>query len=410
MRTIFPALGALLALAACSGSDETPTAPVAEIGVGKAYSIWTPSPRETCTKEIHDSYSVVGPDGKRYPTWHPPIDPATGCTFGHEHGRDPKGSKLYGSVGPLPFGYANEVLDTWDPTGMRHEDHVGHKVEWQNDVHMGFRSDVGSALLDVRCDFLTKLHQGTHSKDAFTNNMHELIYHAKCTDGTEIHVTIMATIGTPGEFTSSCDGERHVVAGVPTPLNSPRGGGQRVIPDRPCVDQWLVAGGRESDFGLIRESWQTSNSIRRDDGHTLASFDPYYQVMLPSRYYDASQTGLVGRPVEACYWTSSGLAVRGGPCQQSTSNGAVTGLTYDDPRSRFNGVSRGVDMNSLRISNRSGPYVWYTDPFGRHGATTPFPGSIRQMIGRVDNEALEIAGPGIGFGRNYGGTGVRAPN
>jgi hypothetical protein len=28
-----------------------------------------------------------------------------------------------------PSGYANEVLDLWDPAGMRHEDHVGHKIE-----------------------------------------------------------------------------------------------------------------------------------------------------------------------------------------------------------------------------------------------------------------------------------------
>lgn len=61
---------------------------VAEVGNSLAYGIWTPSGTDTCTQAIHDSYSVVGPDGLRYPTWHPPVDPATGCTFGHEHGRD----------------------------------------------------------------------------------------------------------------------------------------------------------------------------------------------------------------------------------------------------------------------------------------------------------------------------------
>ena len=57
----------------------------------RAFGIWNPGPNDTCTKEQHDAYSVVGPDGKLYPTWHPPTGPG-GCTFGHEHGRDPHGS------------------------------------------------------------------------------------------------------------------------------------------------------------------------------------------------------------------------------------------------------------------------------------------------------------------------------
>src|SRR6185312_14613428 len=33
---------------------------------------WSPTTYDTCPKALHDSYSVVGPDGKLYPTWHPP--------------------------------------------------------------------------------------------------------------------------------------------------------------------------------------------------------------------------------------------------------------------------------------------------------------------------------------------------
>ena len=84
--------------------------PPREIGPSFQYGQWTPGPTDSCTKAIHDGYSVVGPDGKRYPTWHAPVDQATGCTFGHDHGRDPRGSKLYGDVGPIPFGLANEAL------------------------------------------------------------------------------------------------------------------------------------------------------------------------------------------------------------------------------------------------------------------------------------------------------------
>ncbi|HEU0200071.1 MAG TPA: hypothetical protein VFR86_06505, partial [Burkholderiaceae bacterium] len=57
---------------------------------------WQPDARynDECPQSLHDSYFVVGPDGKKYPTWHPPstTDPATDktCYFGHEHGQDPR--------------------------------------------------------------------------------------------------------------------------------------------------------------------------------------------------------------------------------------------------------------------------------------------------------------------------------
>src|SRR6266571_5045556 len=134
--------------------------------------------------------------------------------------------------------------------------------------------------------------------DAFTNNLHELVYHIRCTDGTEMHITMLAAIGTPGQFERSCDGTT-VVVGPATPPNSPDGGGVRIIPDRTCVDRdILVPAGQFSNFGALHESWQTSNSVRREDGHTLAFFNPYFQVSLPSRFYDPALAGITGRPID----------------------------------------------------------------------------------------------------------------
>lgn len=395
---------------ACAGDSTGPGLDAA--APSRAFSLWTPGAAETCTREQHDRFAVVGPDGKRYPTWHPPVDPETGCRFGHEHGRDPRGSRLYGMVGPIPFGYANEQLETWDPANPRREDHVGHKVEWENGIAMRVNSDIASTLFDVRCDVLVKLHQGTHSKDAFTNNVHELVYHIVCNDGTAMHVTMLTAIGKPGEFVRSCDGSTHITVGPPTPLNSPQGGGQRLIPDRECIlEHMLVGGTRHSNMSAaLHESWQTSNAIRREDGSTIASFDPYFQVPSPSRYYDPNSAGLVGRPMDMCYATEpNGDRAHGGACAEATGSGAITGIVWDDARSPFNGVRRKVDINGNRISNADGPVVWFTDPYGRNGRTTEFPGSIRQVIARIKT-ALDPHGPSIGQDRNYGGPGVRAPN
>jgi hypothetical protein len=401
----------LLILHAAGCESDPLASPAQAIGPARAFGIWAPSGTDTCSKDVHDRYATVGPDGYLYPTWHPPVDPS-GCNFGHEHGRDPRGSDLFAETGPIPFGYANQALDVWDPLTPRHEDHVGHKIEWENDVQLGFRGGAG-AILAITCDVLVKLHQGTHSKDAFTNNLHELAYHIRCTDGTAMSVTLMAAIGTPGEFVSSCDRQRHITVGPATPPNSPSGGGKRALPDRSCVERFVLTGpGRNSDFHSgLHESWEISESVRTVQGRTLAAFDPYFQVNFPSRYYDPAQPSGVGRPIDLCYEvTPNGARARGGLCEKSTGNGALQGVRYDDPRSAFNGVERFVDINSNRIDNADGPDVWYSDPFGNNARTEPFPGSIRQRIARSDNTGRVGQGPVLGRDRFYGGPGSRAPN
>jgi hypothetical protein len=403
---------ALLIAAACSSDGAA--GPGQSLGPSKALGVWVPGTGDTCTPAVHDRFATIGPDGKLYPTWHPPVDPETGCTFGHEHGRDPRGSDLYDDTGPIPFGYANEILDVWDPSGMRHEDHVGHKIEWENDVEFQLEDGLTSHVLRISCDVMTKLHQCTHSKDAFTNNLHELVFQIRCTDGTELHFTQMTAIGTPGEFTISCDHGTQVTAGVPTPLNSPNGGGQRVIPDRNCINQFILQPpGTNSDFNTgIRESWQVSAGVKTEDGNHIAYIGPYYQVLFPSRFYEPTLANFTGRLIDVCYEVeANGDVAQGGACDQSTANGTLQGLAFDDPRVMFNGSRRFIDINSIHIDNDKGEEIWYTDPFGRNGRTTAFPGSIRQFVAKVNNDhGFDVHGPAIGQNRNYGGNGVHAPN
>lgn len=402
-----------LVLAACSAESPTTISPdaIAAAPASRAFGIWSPSKTDTCSPEIHNRYATLGPDGKKYPTWHPPVDPVSGCSFGHEHGRDPHGSNLYRDVGDLPFAYANEQLDAAGLGMTRHEDHVGHKIEWENDLHIHPNGNAGAAL-DVVCDVLVKLHQGTHSKDAFTNNLHELIYHIRCSDHTEMHVTIMSAIGRPGEFISPCGGT--IQAGTASPPNAPTGGGHRRIPDAACImNRILVGSGQRSDFGVLHETWETSNEVRTADGKRLAAFNPYFQVFRPSRYYDPAVSGVVGRPVALCAASSGDLKARSNECDglTTTVNGSLLSVEFDDPHSGFNGSQRQVDINDNVVTNAGGPTVWYSDPFGRNARTTPFPGSIRQVIAAVNNDyGVGVNGPVIGAERRYGGVGTRAPN
>lgn len=337
-----------------------PPAPAPTGQFAVSYGKWAPSGNDTCSKETHDSYRVVGPDGKWYPTWHPPVDPVSGCTFGHEHGRDPAGSAIFNQIEPIAFGYANEVLmDAGAPTAVRHEDHAGHKIEWINDVQVG--DGLGGTM---QCSVLLKLHQGTHSKDAFANNVHELFYHAACSNGLAVHARVLSPIGPAGEFTESCELSNRIGAGNPTPFDSPNGAGdsRRRIPTPECYDE-----------GGLAEQWSTFTVLSKADGSFLADFNPYMITANPSRVFQPAIEGLVGRPIDQCQ-AGQVPAALSAVCRELT-----PGVAWDDPASPFRGDRRMVKFNRL-TANGSEEGIWYTDAYGKHASTTPFGNSIRQIV------------------------------
>jgi hypothetical protein len=267
--------------------------------------------------------------------------------------------------------------------------------------------DIGSAggnVVSIECDILVKLHQGTHSPDAFTNNLHEVAYHIRCSDGTGFSATVLTPIGAAGELVVGCDRETHIDAGTANPAISPDGGGQRAIPAATCVQDQVIApaDGRPRFDNALHESWEISTSLRTTSGHTLAAFNPYFQVRDPSRFFDAGLPGLA-RPIDLCYLAQ----VRG---RDRCAALGTDSVGWNDPRSPFKGVRRVVDVNGNFVSNEDGPNVWWTDALGRNGRPEPFPGAIRQWVASRDNDGLDLHGPTIGRNRNYDAPGVRAPN
>jgi hypothetical protein len=111
----------------------------------------------------------------------------------------------------------------------------------------------------------------------------------------------------------------------------------------------------------------------------------------------------MGRPVDLCYHP---MVAQRDRCEGTP----AAAISWDDPRSPFKGVRRFVDVNGNNIRNADGPEVWYTDPMGRTGRTTPFPGSIRQWVAKRDNSGLDLHGAVMGRDRDYDAPGVRAPN
>jgi hypothetical protein len=343
----------------------------------KALGIWSPSRFDSCPTALHDRYATRGPGGKLYPGWHPPVvrNPATGrrCTFGHEHGRDPRGSDLYRWVarhlgGGIPFGAASEALDAYaaaNPgTATRHEDHVGHKIEWQNNVRLLRRTRTGARRpISVTCDFLTKLHQGSHSADAFTNNAHELIYAVRCDDGTRLLTTTFARVS-------------------------------------------LRARG-------LQETWTSANRLATPAGRRIASWNPAFAVLDPARYRDPTQPAGLARTIDICWAPSPPLSiVLRSACALATAHGTrSTPLPFDDPRSPFTGTHRETYFNQTTITNRKGPRRWYTDPFGRSASPKPFPGALCQLVSPTNNtHRPTLQSQPFGAERPYSRPSVHAPN
>ncbi|MGE0359968.1 MAG: hypothetical protein AB7H93_08190 [Vicinamibacterales bacterium] len=448
---------AVLAVAAAVAGGAPPAARTAD---SHAIGLWQPHPvHDTCSAAYHDAFSVVGRDGKRYPTWHPPegVERGAPCTFGHEHGRDPRGSALFADVdtqyGGVLFGFANERLDEYNGgrrigDGRRHEDHVGHKIEWENDVEVFESVTNGGAnrrALAIRCDFLMKIHQGTHSPDAFTNNLHELLYAAQCRDradgrvGTKLIAYTMVQFGEPGGFSEGgvAGGFAFVKVGPAAPTRSPAGNGLRSIPTIGRVaTAVLVAPGQGSDYSAgLYEDWISANYLRRSGAReALAYFDPHFAVFLPARFHWPVRTpetvaleraagdvsAQLGRTIDLCYASVGARRAAGGECARLPGDARIA---WDDPRSPFDGVKREFYFNQTTIVNAGNPTTWYTDPFGGQASLRPFPGAIAQYIAAVDNRTRNDAGVisvggrvfpfesrAFGKDRWYGGKGVHAPN
>lgn len=347
---------------------------------------WTPNPQyDTCPKWLHDSFWAFGPDDKAYPTWHPPVyEYANGssCRFGHEHGQDQRQSNLYSVAGPIPFGYVNEQLSPFDAAFQRNEDHVGHKVALFNALPAQDR-DTGEPL---DCDVYFKLHQGTHSPDAFRNNSHERFLNYRCSNGFEIRWKSLQSFGMVNSFTqeiSNVLARSEIATAGAMPANQPTGADRRLIPTAATIAITAAPGAFTDDLpdecdncrpadGLPayipkwnREVWQGGPGIilvSDNTGNSTRSFSftggPYWNLANSARFYDPNgdpnpantASYRLGRQLSAYCFTPGGIAYQTLDCQLARARGA-TASDWQSPLSPFKGTLRFNEFNFVSLFN-----------------------------------------------------------
>ena len=370
-----------------------------------AYGQWRPGPHDTCSQAIHDTYWVYGPDGKVYPTYHPPIDPETGCRFGHEHGRDPAGSDLVDI--PFPFGFVTEqAIATGSAEG--HPAHEGHKIEWYNDGGY-YESGSTNTEHDQICDVAYHVHLDSHSSAAFETSAHEVFHHARCENGAELIYRALHRFGNQGQFNLHCDqGAGPVVTLGGVDGDDHGDAGSREIPARACFDdQVLVAAGERSDWFPFDERWTLYQSVDSEDfGRFFIQF--FFFVDRSARYWDGEA---LAHTVDLCYLSGERQVRHDSLCDPMRQANPDRRVAWDDPASPFNGANRQLFMGDLRLDNEGQQTDWYTDVHGGVWSAEPFPGSIRQHVGTTPIRAAASYRPSpirsISFDDDIG---IHAPN
>ncbi len=384
---------------------------------------------------LHDSYWTQGlhpstdksadhPDNIAYHTWHPAITshPQSGevCDFGHEHGFDPTHApaEVFALSGGWPaFGYAAEMAG-----GPRHEDHVGHKITVAH-----FRAGIGNGagsepMFDAgfQCDWLSKIHQGSFSMDAFSNHLHEYFLTLRCLDGrnaqgvmdgatvgTEFSVKLMYTYGLPNQFIeSNCspashngfaaqifdydilldpDGQPLMPAAQTSPI------GNHATNHRGFVCASAVVWKPMDEVREV-DLWTELIKINRNDGSTVITIQPYYIVKNPARIIqsynaEAFETpSQVVRTVDLCY-KPDGTREPFHLCAGAPSPKPADWQGWEDPRSPFNGTLRGVNFKASHLSNAGQARDFCTNAFGREVNDAPpcEAGNIQQTAATFDN-------------------------
>jgi len=382
--------------------------PAGELGPGftavAAYYAAFPRRSGECDRATHDRYWTRGADGRSHPSWHPPTDPS-GCAFAHEHGHDPRTSANYAFAGGVPFGVAHGD----HAHGHRHEDHVGHKVVVRDGYELVAGNPQNGSAPDtevivrtgVRCDWLSKIHQGSWSRDALGNNAHEYFLNLRCTDGVRLRLKQLLTFGPPERVTDQCStgsDERFdpgVGASGGVSVRDANDGKREFS----CIDDALY---RSPESALV-ELWKGDGIIRLP-GNGEIRFSPYYAVLNPSRFMDHRWREQRGRTPADAYTPSLDLCFAGTPAWRGVAPPFCRTLPADfatlssakrqaDPRSPMNGALRVVHPKELIVVADTEPgdgadLRFCTDRLGRDARALGAGGlcgvdEIEQLVSRV---------------------------
>jgi hypothetical protein len=390
---------------------------------------------DTCI-DRHNLYWTYGPDGMAYATWHPADDGV--CAYRHEHGDIPTKADDGGDLltlfgGVPPFGYA---LEQQHHTGgmMRHEDHTGNKITIAPSYRaaFGFGSNVDNAMHDAGfdCKFMSKIHQGSSTTDAFADQLHEYFLAVSCEDykqnvtpvngvvemdgvgapsafRTRFSVKLLLPFGPPDKFKDICSENVFAVPSGNASLQPgyPRIDGPDGMPLKNAMTQVTVQSiainppqaPNPREFFCARagvfewrnaaqlaqmDLWTQHMSIKTPVGYV--HFQPYYIVKNSARVWDADNRRVTST-IDECY-TGTALRKHGNVPWEFCKGLPDTRISASDPSSTFNGTLRALNFKRLTLKNEGGPTEFCTDLYGQ-SPTDVQSGALKCPLGKIHQKA-----------------------
>lgn len=331
-------------------SPTATTTPVAEEATQTPTPVVpTPTPAGVDCKALHDSFKAAGPDGKQYPTWHPPVDATTGCVFGHEHGADPRTARADSSM--PAFGYANAVAGISEP-------HEGYKVFVLNP---GFVQEDSTAVNAFRMVF----HHGSGGVGRYTSTFHSVEYDFVALDGSGrfAHIYGMMDTGPAGLNGSTCDSPRK---------------GAKDFATLGCADPYEIWNGMK--FQIIHP-----------DDPFLGVLETRWTVMGASALFD---------PITTRDPSDNGRLI-----YTQTAFGPDNGIDPASPAGAWQGCTREMYFGPVYSHNLGSPTTYYTDAYGKVQPAQG-PNTIKQEVSATTSNNNEI----FKFSQSFCGNGIHTPN
>jgi hypothetical protein len=320
---------------------------------------------QLCPAHVHGAFLAFAPNGLPYPTWHPPVDPVSGCLFGHEHGDDPSTSAA--STEPITFGYVADIAGVFEP-------HEGYKVFL---VHNGTPGDQGPAVADYRI----VIHTGTARTGRYRARFHSMDtydYVARDGSGRYFHLKGMADTKPGAANGSVCDLPRH---------------GGKDFSSLGCNDPYEIWNDVTFAINHPNQQFQGIGFSRVHASTQPAVFDPI------TTRDPADETALIysqdyhGDP-RFSYRLVNGVWVYG-PQQHSPLS----------PTAFYQGCRREIYGGPNYWTNASQPTEYFTDAYG-NVQLVPGLNWIRQEVAAVNNLANDV----VKVTNFHCGNGIRTPN
>ncbi|MCU0625654.1 MAG: hypothetical protein MUF21_04085 [Gemmatimonadaceae bacterium] len=188
-----------------------------------------------CTAAQHDRHVTTGPDGRTYPTWHPPVDVEARCRHTHEHGSNPRLFPAFDAVGMPPFGYAIAQAGESEP-------HPGFKVYAVDDVDAGLH-------------WLVTFHMGTAGAARAFRHLHS-VHVTVAEQRTRRLLANVHLLTETGMSQKGCILDRARIPG-----SGPDQHGEGILKSVPALPCPPRPGGPHAAHGDVYESWATRARI-----------------------------------------------------------------------------------------------------------------------------------------------------